>query len=81
MVRTYVQLPQQTYYQLKTLAVNENLPFTAVTRRVLQKGLRADQNKMTAGNILMELVKLGETLKAKGPKDLAKNHDKYAWDG
>lgn len=80
MVRTYIQLPQQTYYQLRTMAVNESLPFTAVTRRVLQKGLTVDQNKMTAGNALMELVKLGETLKANGPKDLAKNHDKFTWD-
>jgi hypothetical protein len=80
MIRTYVQLPQQTYYQLKTIAASENLPFTAVTRRAIDSGLK--QEKRVAGSVsfLFELEKLGKKLKVRGPKDWSANLDKYTWD-
>lgn len=80
MIRTYVQLPRQTYHQLKAVADNENLPFTAVTRRVIDNGLKQEKRLVGSTSFLFELEKLGKKLNVKGPKDWSTNLDKYTWD-
>ncbi len=80
MIRTYVQLPRQTYYQLKTIAAGENLPFTAVTRRAIDIGLKQEKKLAGSASFLFELEKLGKKLKVRGPKDWSANLDKYTWD-
>lgn len=80
MVRTYVQLPRQTYYQLKALAASENQPFTAVTRRAIDSGLKQEKKLAGSSSFLFELEKLGKRLKVRGPKDWSANLDKYTWD-
>lgn len=81
MVRTYLYLPETTYKQIRSLAKDQKTSRAQITRQAIEKGLEALNRKRSASiEVLFRLAELGKKLKAKGPRDLSKNMDKYLWD-
>ena len=80
MIRTTIRLDDETYKELRKKAIDERVSFTKLVNHTLSLSLNkkeADRpRKMTGTEFLLKL----STYNLHGPKDLAKNHDKYAWD-
>jgi hypothetical protein len=79
----YVQrkfyFPEDLYIALSLQAKQEGLRITDLVRTYVERGVRSDTRKRNRGyDALQELAKLGKKLKWKGPKDLARQHTKYA---
>lgn len=74
MIRTQVFLPETTYQQIRIQAELQNKPAAQIIREALESGIKP-QNKGNAGDALLQLA----GLKAKGPRDLSKNIDKYLY--
>lgn len=77
MRRTQLNLDERTYYQLVSYARKQKSSISEAARTLISK--RIEEEIKDAGNALLELAKLGEKLKAKGPKDLSINHDYYLY--
>lgn len=82
----YVQrkfyFPEDLYIALSLQAKQEGLRIVDKLRSYTELGLRKDiQAKKRKIGGLSALIALGKTLQWKGPKDLAKNHMKYAAEG
>ena len=75
MIRTQVFLPEETYRYIKIRALRERKPAAQVIRETLLAGMKQSTKKQNAGDIFLQLAKLG----GKGPKDLSKNIDKYLY--
>lgn len=64
-------------------AIDERVAFADIVNEALsrylneQKGLNT---KKTGTEFLGKLIQIGKGHRIKGPKNLAKNHDKYLWD-
>ena len=78
MVQRKFYLPETMYIELQLLAKASKKTITQVLREAVTVGLKrtlSTKHKQTRG--LLGLAELGKRLKVKGPKDLARNHDKY----
>ena len=78
MVQKSFYIENEVYKSLVHLAKRERIPTAELMRNLIKKGLRFKQEKLNQGtHFLLKLVKY--SLKG-GPKDLAKNHDRYTWE-
>lgn len=80
MLRTQVYLPKTLYQNIDIVAKKEGKPKAQIIREVLEKGLEKRGKRQTVGEALLEFAELGKKLKARGPKDLSVNHDKYLYE-
>lgn len=80
MIRTQIYLPKELYQEIAFAAKRENKAKAAVIREALEEGLTKKKPKKNAGETLLELAKMAEKYKWKGPKDLSTNHDKYLYE-
>lgn len=75
MIRTQVYLPEELYQNIKLLAKKEKKSAAQVVRQALERDLASEKGE-TVGKALLRLSKI----KAKGPKDLSENIDKYLYE-
>ncbi|MGB9706841.1 MAG: CopG family transcriptional regulator [Microgenomates group bacterium] len=76
MLRTQIYLPEDFHSQLGELAVKLNVSMAEVIRMILKNGLKKKEEFLSPGNDLWKLA----NLKIKGgPRDLAKNLDRYLY--
>lgn len=83
MIRTTVRLEEELFKDARKRAIDERVAFTQVINEALCLYLekpRQAKKKITGTEFLGKLVELSKKYKFKGPKDLAKNHDKYLWE-
>jgi hypothetical protein len=78
-MRTQLYVPKSIYQRIELLASQENKPKAEVLADLLDFALRHRQTE-TVGQALSRLVRLGQKLKVKGPKDLSTNLDHYLYD-
>lgn len=76
MIRTQVYFPDEIYTEVKVVAKKENKPTAQVVRELLEEGLNLKRQKSSIGKALRSLT----SIKAKGPKDLSSNIDKYLYE-
>lgn len=76
MKRTQLNLDEKTYYQLVSYARSRNSSISEAARKLISKQISDEEPNR---NPLLELAKLGEKLKVKGPKDLSTNIDYYLY--
>ena len=83
MIRTTVRLDEDLFKEARKLAIDHRVAFMDVVNQALSLYLRKPRKiqnvrkrKFTTNDFLAKLT----TYKLHGPKDLAKNHDKYAWE-
>lgn len=81
MMRTTITLDEDVFKEARKRAIDERIAFAKIVNKALRRYLTARETKharkMTGIEFLNKLAKYG--LKS-GPKDLAKNHDKYTWE-
>ena len=82
MLKTYLYLPEELDRELLLLSRLEGKSKAQIIREVMGEGVRQKKKVATTnGNpsveVLFKLAELGEEIKAKGPKDLSANHNKY----
>ena len=75
MQRTQVYLPEELRQQLKIIARREKKPAAELIRELLADGIESKHTE-TVGEALAKLA----SIKAKGPRDLSTNLDKYLYD-
>lgn len=82
MIRTTVRLDEDLFKDARKLAIDHRVAFMDIVNQALSLYLRKPikesikKKKLTTNDFLAKLT----TYKLHGPKDLAKNHDKYAWE-
>lgn len=80
MLRTYLYIPDNMQAKIMHVAKKHNKSKAETIRRVLETGLDAlEMQENTSTDVLMELARIGEKYKLKGPKDLSSNLDAYLW--
>lgn len=80
MLKTYLYVPEFLNKQIQELAVIQKTSKAEVIRKALEKGITVVRQQGSASvQALFKLAQLGEKVKAKGPKDLSSNLDKYLW--
>lgn len=76
MIQKSFYIDKPTYFELSQLASAQNLATAELMRRLIKAGLNLLKDKPLQSTAFLQ--KLGE-YHLKGPKDLSKNLDKYAW--
>jgi len=80
MIRTTVRLDENVFKEARKKAIDERITFADMVnealKRYLGKSKKTASKKITGTEFLGRLAKYN--LRG-GPKDLAKNHDKYTW--
>jgi len=83
MIRTTVRLDDNLFKEARKLAIDHRVAFMDIVNQALSLYLRkprkvqnARKKKFNTNDFLAKLT----TYKFHGPTDLAKNHDKYAWE-
>ncbi len=82
MIRTTVRLDDDLFKEARKLAIDHRVAFMDIVNQALSLYLRKPRKvqsikkKFTTNDFLAKLA----TYKLHGPKDLARNHDKYAWE-
>ena len=83
-VNTHLYFPEDLYREVSLIARRESVPVAKVIRDLVAEGVSKKKNarfkkgEKSPGYLALEgLSKLG--IKG-GPKDLARNHDKYLYD-
>lgn len=84
MIRTTVRLDEELFKEARKTAIDKRVAFADVMHEALSLYLRKVQEprrkKLTGTEFLAKLIETGKKYHLKGPKDLAKNHDKYLWE-
>ena len=82
MIRTQVYLTEDQARDIKLRAKREQKYEAEVIRELIREGLsaKADRPRVSAGEALLRLVRLGEKLKLKAPADLSSRIDHYLYD-
>lgn len=75
MIRTQVYLPELIYQEVKIEAKKAKKATAAVLRELLEEGLKVKKHKSSIGKALLSLT----SIRAKGPRDLSTNIDKYLY--
>lgn len=75
MLRTQIYLPQDLRHEIDVVARKEKKPAAQVIRELLRSGIDGRQQE-SIGQALSRLA----NIKAKGPKDLSSNIDKYLYE-
>lgn len=79
MIQRSFYIEPDIYQQLTQMAKVRKVPVAKLMRQMIKGGVKESLEKKgdPGTSFLLKLSKYG--LK-KGPKDLAKNHDKYTWE-
>jgi len=77
MIQKSFYIDKPTYSELSQLASGQNLATAELMRRLIRTGIYLLKNKPLQTTAFLQ--RLG-SYDLKGPKDLSKNLDKYAWD-
>lgn len=77
MKRTQLNLDEKTYYQLVSYAQEKKISLSSAARTLISKQIRKQSGKKV--NPFLELARVGEKYKTRGPKDLSENHDYYLY--
>ena len=77
MIQKSFYIDKPTYSELSRLASGQNLATAELMRRLIRTGINLLKNKPLQTTAFLQ--RLG-SYDLKGPKDLSKNLDKYAWD-
>ena len=77
MIQKSFYIDKPTYSELSQLASGQNLATAELMRRLIRTGINLLKNKPLQTTAFLQ--RLG-SYNLKGPKDLSKNLDKYAWD-
>ncbi len=77
MIQKSFYIDKPTYSELSDAASTQNLATAELMRRLIKTGLNLLKNKPLQTTAFLQ--KLG-SYHLKGPSDLSKNLDKYAWD-
>lgn len=82
MIRTTISLEENLYKKARKQAIDQSSTFAEVVNEALNKyySEKKEAIDLTGTQSLEKLAGLGKKYNLKGPKDLAKNHDKYLWD-
>lgn len=83
MIRTTVRLDEDLFKYARKKAIDERRAFAEIVNEALSHYLyekKIPKAKKTGTEFLGRLIQIGKKYHLKGPKDLAKNHDKYLWD-
>jgi len=82
MIRTQVYLTEDQARDIKLRAKREQKYEAEVIRELIREGLSAKTGhpRVSAGEALLRLVRLGEKLKLKAPADLSSRIDDYLYD-
>jgi len=79
MLKTYLYLPDTLDTKVKAVAKAQNLSKAEVIRRSIESGISSVYEDNSTKSLFM-LADLAKKYKAKGPKDLSANLDKYLWE-
>ena len=81
MLKTYLYIPEELNKRIKHIAKAQKSSKAEVIRNAIEKGLdEIPKSRAASINVLFKIAELGKQIKAKGPRDLAANMDKYLWD-
>ena len=82
MIRTTVRLDENLFKDARKRAIDKRIAFTDIVNEALSIYLDKPRaaKKNTGTEFLGKLIEIGKKYHLKGPKDLAKNHDKYIWE-
>ena len=84
MIRTTVRIDENIFKEARKKAIDERMAFVDVVHEALSlylgKTKEPRKKKLTGTEFLGKLIEIGKKYSLKGPKDLAKNHDKYLWE-
>lgn len=78
MVQKSFYIPGEDYADLARLAQIYRQPAASLMRRFIKEGIEKTKKEALKGTDF--LLKLANYHFKGGPKDLAANHDKYAWE-
>lgn len=76
MVQKSFYIDKPTYSELSQLASGQNLATAELMRRLIRTGINLLKNKPFQTTAFLRKL---SSYDLKGPKDLSKNLDKYAW--
>lgn len=76
MVQKSFYIDKPTYSELSQLASGQNLATAELMRRLIRTGVNLLKNKPLQTTAFLQKL---SSYDLKGPKDLSKNLDKYAW--
>jgi predicted DNA-binding protein len=76
MIQKHISLPEELDQQIRERVKRLNRPEEQVITQLIEEGLKTPKQWKNAGDALSSLSELG----IKGPKDLARNHDKYLYE-
>lgn len=81
--RDITRRPRQVFDQVKTtnrpaVVFSQRKPLVAIVSLDQLEKLQRAKHQQSA-KALLDLAKAAQKFNARGPKDLAKNHDKYTW--
>lgn len=80
MQRTQIYLQKTQTTKLKKIALEKNITISEIIRSLINKGVPTIQPKKKKHPLtLLQIAKRVEKLGEKGPRDLAKNMDKYLY--
>ena len=81
MQRTQVYFDPEILELLKEEAISKKITLARVIREKVAKNIRRRKSvkQKSAAEVLLGLARLGEKLNVRGPKNLAKNIDKYVY--
>jgi len=82
MIRTTVRFDEDLFKNARKKAIDDRVAFADIVNEALDHYLNEQKSlktKKTGTEFLGKLIQIGKKYHIKGPKDLAKNHDKYLW--
>lgn len=85
MIRTTVSLDEELFKEIRKKAIDERVPFTKLVNHALslylnKKQAESNKNKKIKDPGVEFLMKISKFHMKGGPRDLARNHDKYTWE-
>lgn len=81
MIRTTVRLEEDLFKEARKMAIDEGVPFARIFDEALRTYLKKGKGIKAVKDPGVEfLVKISKFQMKGGPRDLAKNHDKYTWE-
>lgn len=76
MKRTQIYLKPSQFEHLKEYAERRGISISKAIRQVVEKYFNS---KIQNASVLNDILEISKNNQAKGPKDLAENHDKYIY--
>lgn len=78
MLQRSFYIPEKLYGELSRQARDRKVPVAELMRHYIERGLKKEKVKNTKSTKF--LLKLGNYKLRGGPKNLAKEHDKFTWE-